>query len=119
MFLAVKKNKGLEAKYFLIALITKDAKAIECAKESRKSLIQYFAANYCPVAVKCGNFDKYGRLLVELGDASTFAESPGISDYSALLTSGTSTKRIGGNSSMTYNAELIEANMAVSYMNGK
>ena len=59
------KDKGLQAKYRTIELLSKqDIKDILCI--SKKQIIELFNNNLSIVWVECLDFDKYGRLLANV-----------------------------------------------------
>jgi len=59
------KEHGLKAKYRLIELISK--KKLNCEDDvSKKDIQNIFCSDCYLVYIKCYNFDKYGRLLVDI-----------------------------------------------------
>ena len=59
------KNKGLQAKYRVIELLSKqDIKNVLCT--TRKQIVELFTINLCIVLIECLEFDKYGRLLINV-----------------------------------------------------
>lgn len=59
-------KKAITAKNNLINFILRENKLLEDKKYKKKEIEKFLEENNKLVKVKCGTFDKYGRLLVEL-----------------------------------------------------